>query len=352
MVEYKCHATNKGTSHTHILSLAVYNHKFYKYICTCICISYFQLADSRLKLAHLVIFSNVNTSSAAGAPGEADPTDAHDSFDATFDSQLDSDFMSVLNKLEENYKSSDEATKTKSSSSAIDSDKAPADNKPEQHQQKLNLQDPASTQIVAKWKRNERFDVSGLDLTLSSPLLISTPTNQFRSKPKIDDTSPVTSLKNDKLKTVAVERESSKVNLEESKVPNESNILPKASSKEKNKHGDIVTGREHNLSNEDIMAQSESKQDSHTDVSQGRKGINDNDFLVKGIDISTYKCIYIVIITVTELLSRLELSCWGLPAPVLAAYHSKGIYTMFPWQAECLCTANVLGKCYTSLHCQ
>ncbi|KAL8575274.1 hypothetical protein ACOMHN_001819 [Nucella lapillus] len=38
----------------------------------------------------------------------------------------------------------------------------------------------------------------------------------------------------------------------------------------------------------------------------------------------------------------LSLSSWGLPGPVLEAYHSQGITTMFHWQAECLMTGNVL----------
>ena len=41
---------------------------------------------------------------------------------------------------------------------------------------------------------------------------------------------------------------------------------------------------------------------------------------------------------------RLQLSSWGLPKPVLEAYTSRGISTMFEWQAECLCTGRVLGK--------
>lgn len=40
----------------------------------------------------------------------------------------------------------------------------------------------------------------------------------------------------------------------------------------------------------------------------------------------------------------LLLSSWGLPGPVLEAYHSQGITAMFPWQAECLTTGNVLGE--------
>ncbi|XP_076467231.1 DNA polymerase theta-like [Babylonia areolata] len=38
----------------------------------------------------------------------------------------------------------------------------------------------------------------------------------------------------------------------------------------------------------------------------------------------------------------LSLSSWGLPSPVLEAYYSQGITSMFPWQAECLMTGNVL----------
>ncbi|XP_070173034.1 DNA polymerase theta-like [Littorina saxatilis] len=38
----------------------------------------------------------------------------------------------------------------------------------------------------------------------------------------------------------------------------------------------------------------------------------------------------------------LSLSSWGLPGPVLEAYHSQGITAMFPWQAQCLTTGKVL----------
>ncbi|XP_041351343.1 DNA polymerase theta-like [Gigantopelta aegis] len=41
--------------------------------------------------------------------------------------------------------------------------------------------------------------------------------------------------------------------------------------------------------------------------------------------------------------SRLLLSSWGLPEPVLKQYNSMGITQMFEWQAECLCIGNVLG---------
>ncbi|CAG5132586.1 unnamed protein product [Candidula unifasciata] len=37
-----------------------------------------------------------------------------------------------------------------------------------------------------------------------------------------------------------------------------------------------------------------------------------------------------------------QLSSWGLPEPVLEAYRSQGVLTMFEWQAECLLTGNVL----------
>ncbi|XP_070182713.1 helicase POLQ-like [Littorina saxatilis] len=46
-----------------------------------------------------------------------------------------------------------------------------------------------------------------------------------------------------------------------------------------------------------------------------------------------------VFFAVTESLS---LSSWGLPGPVLEAYHSQGITAMFPWQAQCLTTGKVL----------
>ena len=42
--------------------------------------------------------------------------------------------------------------------------------------------------------------------------------------------------------------------------------------------------------------------------------------------------------------SSLLLSSWGLPEEVLQQYHRHGITSMFPWQAECLCKGNVLGK--------
>ena len=41
---------------------------------------------------------------------------------------------------------------------------------------------------------------------------------------------------------------------------------------------------------------------------------------------------------------RLALSSWGLPETVLQRYHDNGITRMFEWQAECLCTGNVLGE--------
>ncbi|KAL3883562.1 hypothetical protein ACJMK2_029814 [Sinanodonta woodiana] len=40
---------------------------------------------------------------------------------------------------------------------------------------------------------------------------------------------------------------------------------------------------------------------------------------------------------------QLALSSWGLPDTVLKQYHSRGITHMFPWQAECLLSGNVLG---------
>ena len=39
---------------------------------------------------------------------------------------------------------------------------------------------------------------------------------------------------------------------------------------------------------------------------------------------------------------RCQLSSWGLPESVLKQYEKIGINTMFEWQAECLCTGNVL----------
>jgi len=40
----------------------------------------------------------------------------------------------------------------------------------------------------------------------------------------------------------------------------------------------------------------------------------------------------------------LKLSAWGIPNTVLAKYKELGITTMFQWQAECLCTGNVLSE--------
>jgi len=41
---------------------------------------------------------------------------------------------------------------------------------------------------------------------------------------------------------------------------------------------------------------------------------------------------------------RLCLSSWGLPKDILDKYNEHGITHMFEWQADCLCTGNVLGK--------
>ena len=41
---------------------------------------------------------------------------------------------------------------------------------------------------------------------------------------------------------------------------------------------------------------------------------------------------------------RLALSSWGLPEVVLQRYQENKITRMFEWQAECLCTGNVLGE--------
>ncbi|XP_067676390.1 DNA polymerase theta-like [Haliotis asinina] len=40
--------------------------------------------------------------------------------------------------------------------------------------------------------------------------------------------------------------------------------------------------------------------------------------------------------------SQLLLSAWGLPDAVLTQYHRLGVRQMFEWQAQCLCTGNVL----------
>ncbi|CAL4128413.1 unnamed protein product, partial [Meganyctiphanes norvegica] len=40
--------------------------------------------------------------------------------------------------------------------------------------------------------------------------------------------------------------------------------------------------------------------------------------------------------------AKMQLSSWGLPAPVLKNYEEKGITTMFPWQTECLGLPGVL----------
>ena len=37
-----------------------------------------------------------------------------------------------------------------------------------------------------------------------------------------------------------------------------------------------------------------------------------------------------------------QLSYWGLPDCILKQYEKIGIETMFEWQADCLCTGNVL----------
>jgi len=47
-------------------------------------------------------------------------------------------------------------------------------------------------------------------------------------------------------------------------------------------------------------------------------------------------------------IDQLQLSSWGLPREVLLQYRRLGITSMFPWQAECLCTGSVLGG--TSFH--
>ncbi len=48
---------------------------------------------------------------------------------------------------------------------------------------------------------------------------------------------------------------------------------------------------------------------------------------------------------------RLALSSWGLPDTVLQRYHDNGITRMFDWQAECLCTGNVLGEYFRLVSC-
>ena len=47
---------------------------------------------------------------------------------------------------------------------------------------------------------------------------------------------------------------------------------------------------------------------------------------------------------IDENCDRLALSSWGLPEAVLQRYHDNNIRHMFEWQAECLCTGNVLSK--------
>lgn len=44
------------------------------------------------------------------------------------------------------------------------------------------------------------------------------------------------------------------------------------------------------------------------------------------------------------LVVTLQLAAWGLPDLVLQRYAEKGITAMFEWQAECLCTDNILSK--------
>lgn len=46
---------------------------------------------------------------------------------------------------------------------------------------------------------------------------------------------------------------------------------------------------------------------------------------------------------------RLELKNWGLPELVQMRYAQKGITKMFPWQAECLSSGNVLEGRYTTV---
>lgn len=42
----------------------------------------------------------------------------------------------------------------------------------------------------------------------------------------------------------------------------------------------------------------------------------------------------------------LQLASWGLPTAILRKYQAMGIMHMFEWQAQCLCTGQVLGRPY------
>ena len=50
----------------------------------------------------------------------------------------------------------------------------------------------------------------------------------------------------------------------------------------------------------------------------------------------------LVFVAEEDTADRLALSSWGLPEVVLQRYHDNKITRMFEWQAECLCTGNVL----------
>ena len=190
--------------------------------------------DSFTKVFVCFFYSRTPPSVTANA--DTSPQQQTPSFNSTFGSQLDDDFISVVNKLEEDFNTDqkdveeiDQKSKSKEKTRFISRDQklaseiqaqAPGitiDPKPststgntitgteasksrnapfipENHDSCTNLENTANNppnkaklddlniQIVAKRKRNELLELSNLDLTLSSPLHISTPTNTFRTK--------------------------------------------------------------------------------------------------------------------------------------------------------------------------
>ena len=136
--------------------------------------------DVHVVLLSLVdcIFSTTPATTTSTTPQQQTP-----SFNSTFGSQLDDDFISVVNKLEEDYHG-DQKAQTEESPKSRPISKQPMD-KLDNPSESKGLKLDVNTQIVTKHKRNELLELSNLDLTLSSPLHISTPTNTFRNKGKI-----------------------------------------------------------------------------------------------------------------------------------------------------------------------
>ena len=60
--------------------------------------------------------------------------------------------------------------------------------------------------------------------------------------------------------------------------------------------------------------------------------------------IDSFNYIISVALETADNCDRLALSSWGLPEVVLQRYQENKITRMFEWQAECLCTGNVLGE--------